>query len=316
MSNDNPNNSANGLAIQELPQEQTETPETTPKATRDALGRLLPGSVIGVGGARLASMSAWRRVLGEVFDAPRVRRILLKLADAAEDGESWAIQEALDRLMGKPTVSIDVSDTTDAQRYDERVARETLRITAVLVLGTGSNGALGLPPPPVLIVPSLLENAREKLRDCQSIVAEPPAATSAAFQDAPGDTQAPALDVAPAPEPVLTLAGIQALEAARQAAEAAVLAEADAWREYKIRRNQARQAAKKRALPRWACSEPGCSRLVLIEGGYCACHTNASPERRQAAWDRREAERQAKADKGKRKGKGTPVNPQQGRGVE
>jgi hypothetical protein len=49
-------------------------------------------------------------------------------------GEPWAIHELLDRLLGKPSVQIDLqTDLETIRKYDEREAAEARRIARFLL---------------------------------------------------------------------------------------------------------------------------------------------------------------------------------------
>lgn len=50
-------------------------------------------------------------------DGDSLRRIILKLIESAEAGESWAIQQIADRLDGKPTQQLEMSGELTTKTY-------------------------------------------------------------------------------------------------------------------------------------------------------------------------------------------------------
>ena len=49
-------------------------------------------------------------------DRLKVRRIVEKLVEAAEEGDSWAIKEVFDRMDGKPQMAVEMSGTLDLKQ--------------------------------------------------------------------------------------------------------------------------------------------------------------------------------------------------------
>ncbi len=75
------------------------------RGTRDALGRFGPGNqaAVGRGNPHAASVAACRRVQFETVTLDDFRAVVRVLVDRAVAGESWAIRELLDRILGRPT---------------------------------------------------------------------------------------------------------------------------------------------------------------------------------------------------------------------
>lgn len=262
-------NSDNAVQVIDLPQ----------RPLRNEAGQYLAGSDV-LGASQSKSCSTWRRAFAAAVSADDIQDVALRLLAAARRDEPWAIQEILDRCLGKPVQAIDVSsDGDNVQRYDARVAEESRRITAVLIV-TGHSPLTVHPPSPQ--GNGIKFGSQEPiLRDAQ---AETPvigpldaAGTSAASQDAPGSTPTmpcgQSVEAPAAGAPTASASDIQALEAARAAAAAMLVAEAEAWRERGRLLHQARTAAKRAALPRYPCHKPGCPKTCLKRGGYCASHT-------------------------------------------
>jgi len=222
---------------------------------------------------------ALRKVLFERISPARLARIVDMVLDQAEFGCLDAAKEVLDRIFGRPQVSIDISsDVENEYRYERRVAEDTRTITALLMLRDEH-----LSPQPHTGRPAIPAGYSafspcqgKKSADAQDIVVEAVDATSPAVQDAPGGLPTPApdisLDAAALPPQPDVVASIAALEAARAAAAAYDDDERAAYAIAAKRRGIAAAKAKDKAKPRYPCHKPGCKRRVLVAGGYCASH--------------------------------------------
>ena len=64
-------------------------------------GKFLPGNKCFQGDPYAARRAEWRRIFYRAMSPAAALRILRKLIERAEAGESWAIKECTDRLLGK-----------------------------------------------------------------------------------------------------------------------------------------------------------------------------------------------------------------------
>ena len=84
---------------------------------RDGRGRFRKGNRGGPGNPNVTRLSQWRGALESAIDPERLRRVVVKLVEAAERGEQWAVKELLDRTLGRPaqTDILDRIDRLEAQ---------------------------------------------------------------------------------------------------------------------------------------------------------------------------------------------------------
>lgn len=84
------------------PNQETEKPSTDGDRRDPTTGRLLPGHRLNVGrespDARKAV--AWRHAFKAAVSTEDVTAVVLKLVEAAKNGERWAITDLLDRCIG------------------------------------------------------------------------------------------------------------------------------------------------------------------------------------------------------------------------
>lgn len=72
-------------------------------------GRFLPGNKLGTGGDPFAAKKTqFRTVLVEAMTPAEMRKIVTSLLRAAKKGESWAVKEVFDRMLGKPKEHIEL----------------------------------------------------------------------------------------------------------------------------------------------------------------------------------------------------------------
>ena len=266
------------------------------------------------GNPRNRAISTWRKAFAAAVGPDDLLAVVKVLLDAARRGESWAVQDLLDRCLGKPQVSIDVSSDIESEyRYERRVAEDTRTITALLMMRDEH-----LSPQPHTGRPAIPAGYSafspcqgKKSADAQDVVVDVESTTIETHQDAPGSTPTPAPDIsieAPAVPTVLT--SIAALEAARAAAAAYDADERAAYAIAAKRRGIAAAKAKDKGRPRYPCHKPGCKRRVLVPGGYCASHVlqqQRASGLTPSEWRRAEAARLAQE---------TPPSPPAGPGVE
>lgn len=86
--------------------------------TRDDRGRFLPGCPGGPGNPQARNVSAWRAALAGAVSAEDVVEVTEKLKAEAKKGEPWAVKELLDRVLGKPHVSVDASVSVGGEVLD------------------------------------------------------------------------------------------------------------------------------------------------------------------------------------------------------
>jgi hypothetical protein len=85
-------------------------------------GRFLPGNKGGPGNnAEAQRIQAYRRAFLKALKPRDVRRAVLKLANLAAAGESWAVKELLDRGLGKSheVMHVDITHEGDLRRGEE-----------------------------------------------------------------------------------------------------------------------------------------------------------------------------------------------------
>ena len=103
--------------------------------TRDSKGRFLPGNPGGPGNPQARNVATWRKALADAVSAADVAQVTRKLVDAAKAGESWAVRELLDRLLGKPHVQIELQADADYIReYSETEKIEAARLSRLLLM--------------------------------------------------------------------------------------------------------------------------------------------------------------------------------------
>ena len=67
-------------------------------------GKFLPGNKLGKGGDPWAEKKhEFRAILSQTITREGFRDVIITLMDAAIAGESWAVKEVLDRVLGKAT---------------------------------------------------------------------------------------------------------------------------------------------------------------------------------------------------------------------
>lgn len=83
------------------------------KAVRDPHGKFVKGNPGGPGAASLnKDRVRYNDILKNCATDEEFQKVAEKLLGKAQDGESWAIKELLDRLMGKPKQFIEADLTT------------------------------------------------------------------------------------------------------------------------------------------------------------------------------------------------------------
>ena len=80
---------------------------------RDALGRFAPGWRGGPGNPYASMVARWRRELYACVTDEDIRQVMRVLVDAAKAGSPWAINELLNRLVGKPPVVVVAAASED-----------------------------------------------------------------------------------------------------------------------------------------------------------------------------------------------------------
>jgi hypothetical protein len=109
-------------------------------------GKFKPGNP-GGGGTLIKSVQSWRKALYAAVTPEDILQITRKLVKLARKGVPWAMTEVLDRCLGKASVSINVGAEGEGGReYDERAAADARRITAILLMSSLPEGALGQTP--------------------------------------------------------------------------------------------------------------------------------------------------------------------------
>ena len=88
-------------------------PSKTGADGRDATGRFAAGNRIAKGNPSAAKMAKLRAKLLECVSEEDFAAVVKAVVDAARAGESWAVREFFDRLLGKPLQAADVFVTTD-----------------------------------------------------------------------------------------------------------------------------------------------------------------------------------------------------------
>lgn len=72
-------------------------------------GKFLPGNKLGTGGDPWAAQkSKFRSVLANALTPQEMGKIAKALIRAAKRGESWAVKEVLDRMLGKPQQDVNL----------------------------------------------------------------------------------------------------------------------------------------------------------------------------------------------------------------
>ena len=72
-------------------------------------GRFIKGWKGGTGNPNLKAVGEWRQALLEAITPDDLREIIGKLLEAAREGKHWAIVETLNRCLGRPRETIDMT---------------------------------------------------------------------------------------------------------------------------------------------------------------------------------------------------------------
>jgi hypothetical protein len=83
--------------------------DTTKPAKDPKTGRFLTGNIGGPGNPLQASIQAWRAQVAKSIKAEDIKEVLAILLAKALSGERWAVKEILDRTLGKPSQSIEIT---------------------------------------------------------------------------------------------------------------------------------------------------------------------------------------------------------------
>lgn len=74
-----------------------------------ANGQFAKGNKCSKGNPFADRIGQWRKALVEAVTPEDIRDIAIKLVETAKQGKGWAIQLLLDRCLGKPQASLDVT---------------------------------------------------------------------------------------------------------------------------------------------------------------------------------------------------------------
>jgi hypothetical protein len=86
---------------------------------RDSGGRFAAGNSGGPGNPFARQAAQLRAALYEAVTADDIREIARALITQAKAGERWAIRELLDRIVGRPTVAVDVEVAEAVRKHGE-----------------------------------------------------------------------------------------------------------------------------------------------------------------------------------------------------
>lgn len=76
---------------------------------RSAGGRFAKGWQGGPGNPHASNVHKFRNALHASVTEDNIRNVVTKLVQLAEGGEAWAVKELLDRCLGKPKETVEVS---------------------------------------------------------------------------------------------------------------------------------------------------------------------------------------------------------------
>lgn len=122
--NDPSTNTKRGVNVDPTPNGHGRDPKT---------GQFLPGHPFATGDPYAARRQEWQRVLYRAMSPAAVLRVFRALIKKAEEGESWAVKELADRVLGKAVQPIDAQVSVQGltpllealrQRLEERALSE------------------------------------------------------------------------------------------------------------------------------------------------------------------------------------------------
>src|SRR5262249_34111912 len=105
-----------------------ETPQPAGHNGRSANGRFVPGNKLGKGNPLNKKAQQLRNTLLETVTPEDLIEVTQKLVALAKAGDIHAIKELLDGCLGKPTASIELTQTEAQQRIEDLSDDDLLRI--------------------------------------------------------------------------------------------------------------------------------------------------------------------------------------------